>query len=111
MRSDRATSCVCHDAIHAPCHVHRRPVLLANQAKEAKKRQGKWFEEREAAAQAAAAYRSLDPAKWYQVTRRMTCIRFLHAYMYMHIHKLHLSDPSACMCTAHTKRTRYEPHL
>ena len=40
-----------------------RPVLLADAAKKSKKREGKWFEERENAAQLAAQYRSLDPEK------------------------------------------------
>ena len=41
-----------------------RPVLLADAAKKSKKREGKWFEERENAAALAAQYRSLDPEKW-----------------------------------------------
>jgi vesicle-fusing ATPase len=41
--------------------------LLANKAAAAKKKQGKWFEERESAALAAAQYRSLDPENWFKV--------------------------------------------
>ena len=42
--------------------------LLADENKEKAKKTGKWFEERESAARAAAAYRSLDPENWYKVT-------------------------------------------
>lgn len=44
------------------------PRLLAQEAEKKKQSRGKWFEERESAALAAAQYRSLDPAKWTMVT-------------------------------------------
>ena len=44
-----------------------RPTLMADEAKKKKAKQGKWFEEREAAAELAAQYRSLDPEKWQAV--------------------------------------------
>ena len=42
-----------------------RPKLMADLAR----RPGNWFEQREGAAQVAAAYRSLDPEAWEEVTR------------------------------------------
>ena len=44
------------------------PKLLANEAAKESRKRGKWFEEQESRAMAAAAYRSLAPEKWTGVT-------------------------------------------
>ncbi|KAL1504146.1 hypothetical protein AB1Y20_010555 [Prymnesium parvum] len=51
------------------------PRLLADEAAKKKKARGKWFEERESAALAAAQYRSLDPERWIDVTEGIGGLR------------------------------------
>jgi len=52
-----------------------QPKLLANQMASEGRSRGKWFEERESAALAAAKYRSLDPESWASVTNDVGGLR------------------------------------